>query len=58
VLNDRLRQMIVDRQPLDALRTTAQSAGMVALSDSAWTLAAEGTTSIAEVTRVVGSRDA
>ncbi|MGQ0643103.1 MAG: GspE/PulE family protein [Gemmatimonadaceae bacterium] len=55
VLDDRLRQMIVERQPLDALRAAAQQAGMSTLSDSAWTLAAEGVTSIAEVVRVVGS---
>jgi type II secretory ATPase GspE/PulE/Tfp pilus assembly ATPase PilB-like protein len=55
VLNDRLRQMIVDRQPLDALRSAARKDGMESLSDAAWSLAAAGITSIAEVTRVVGS---
>lgn len=55
VLNDKLRQMIVERQPLDDVRRAAQLAGMVSLSDSAWALAAEGVTSIAEVARVAGN---
>jgi general secretion pathway protein E len=55
LLDDRLRQMIVERQPLDAVRTAAQTAGMVTLTESAWALAAQGATSIAEVTRVVGT---
>jgi general secretion pathway protein E len=55
LVNDRLRQMIVDRQPLDDLRSAARKDGMASLSDAAWALAAAGITSVAEVSRVVGS---
>ncbi len=55
VLNDTLRQMIVERHPLDDVRRAAYQAGMTSLSDSGWALAAEGVTSIAEVARVAGS---
>ncbi len=41
--------------PLDDLRRAAHQAGMTSLSESAWALAAEGITSIAEVGRVAGS---
>jgi type II secretory ATPase GspE/PulE/Tfp pilus assembly ATPase PilB-like protein len=53
-LNDRLRQMIVDRAPLDDVRRAAHAAGMTTLSDAGWQLAAQGATSTAEVGRVVG----
>lgn len=53
-LNDRLRQMIVERQPLDALRAAAQEAGMISLAASGLALAASGGTSLAEVARVAG----
>jgi general secretion pathway protein E len=55
VLDDGLRQMIVERRPLDDLRRAAHQAGMTSLSESAWALAAQGITSIAEVGRVAGS---
>ncbi|MEW5918503.1 MAG: GspE/PulE family protein [Gemmatimonadota bacterium] len=58
VLNDRLRQMVVDRVSLDVLREAARQSGMVTLSDAAWELAARGVTSIAEVSRVVGAEAA
>jgi general secretion pathway protein E len=54
VLNDRLRQMIVERQPLDALRAAAYEAGMISLAESGLALAASGGTSLAEVARVAG----
>ncbi len=55
VLNDRLRQTIVERAPLVDLRRAAQAAGMTSLADSGWQLAGVGATSIAEVSRVVGA---
>ncbi len=55
VLNDRLRQMIVERQSLDALRAAAHEAGMTTLAESGSALAASGVTSIAEVARVAGT---
>ncbi len=54
-LNDRLRQMIVERQPLDALRAAAHEAGMTSLAESGLALAASGGTSVAEVARVAGT---
>jgi general secretion pathway protein E len=53
-LTDRLRQMIVERHPLDALRAAAQEAGMISLAESGLALAASGGTSLAEVARVAG----
>jgi len=55
-LNDRLRQMIVERQPLDALRGAAHAAGMTSLVESGLALAASGATSVAEVARVAGTQ--
>ncbi|HJU73427.1 MAG TPA: GspE/PulE family protein [Gemmatimonadaceae bacterium] len=55
VLDDKLRQMIVQRVPLDELRRAARQHGMTPLAESAGLLAAEGKTSIAEVARVIGA---
>ncbi|MGQ0538262.1 MAG: GspE/PulE family protein [Gemmatimonadaceae bacterium] len=54
ILDERLRQMIVQRRPLDELRSLARDAGMTTLAESGWELAARGATSLAEVARVTG----
>lgn len=55
ILNDRLRQLIVDRAPLDVVRAVARESGMVTLAESGLGLAADGGTSLAEIARVAGA---
>ncbi len=52
VLTDELREMIVSRQPIRAVKEAARRGGTVFLRDSALALVRAGRTSLEEVTRV------
>ena len=58
VIDDALRALIVRRAPADALRRTAQAAGMTLLLEDALAKVAAGVTSLAEVRRVLSTDDA
>ncbi|HSH76613.1 MAG TPA: GspE/PulE family protein [Longimicrobiales bacterium] len=53
-LTERIRSLVVRAEPLDRIRAAAREEGMVPLHEAAWTRAAEGLTSVAEVARVTG----
>jgi len=55
VMDDGLRQSVVEGRPLDAIRQLARSGGMVPLYQAAWGKACAGVTTVEEVLRV--SRD-
>ncbi|MGB8337659.1 MAG: GspE/PulE family protein [Burkholderiales bacterium] len=54
LLDDILREMIVNRAPILALKERAAQNGLRSLHDAALQLLADGETSLAEVTRVTG----
>ena len=55
VMDDELRQSVVEGRPLDKIRQLAQSSGMLPLYQAAWGKACAGVTTVEEVLRV--SRD-
>jgi len=55
VLNDELREMIVSRQPIRAIKQVARRGGTRMLREAALELVREGRTSLEEVSRVVSA---
>ena len=51
IMNDELRDMVMNNASIDALRDTARGYGMVALRDAGESFAFDGTTSAEEVIR-------
>ena len=54
MLNDRLRELIVERAPISALKAQAAQAGMRSLHHTALQWVARGDTTLEEVARVAG----
>jgi general secretion pathway protein E len=54
VLNDHLRELIVQRAPISALKEAARQVGLRALERTALEWVASGETTLEEVTRIVG----
>jgi Type II secretory pathway, ATPase PulE/Tfp pilus assembly pathway, ATPase PilB len=52
-VNDQTRELILQRRPASVLRDAAERAGMQPMRAAAVTKALDGTTSVAEVRRVV-----
>ena len=51
IMNDELREMVMENASIDELRKTAQSYGMVSLREAGMNFAFEGTTTLDEVVR-------
>ncbi len=54
VMDDTLREMIVSRAPISALKERAAHTGLRSLHDAAWQWVARGETTLSEVARVAG----